>query len=341
MAGTVAVVVVLGLLCCCCRIGGTDGFTIPAARTPTTPPPPVHDSGVGRTVAVPRRAHSSAVAAAVSSSFSATVRSDGKNKKNRHAAPGSEMARAPTPLRSTSAAAAAAGGDGAASAHDSATTTTDSADDTPTLNRKSPADRNANSRTEEGNSRNNRSVGGSLRVQLRRWTGFSLTAVRAAVRAATGISLTAVSASTVAISGAWIRQGMRLVLGLFPAWARYFVQPLLVLYYAPLFILRNLVAQQQQPSNSGMRRHNNSNAVLLLQQKSKHEHLVEGWKRAVEMADETSSYWPLHLDSEGNLESDIHEINMNDAVAESVEMAAAAAERAAANRGTEGESWTN
>lgn len=142
----------------------------------------------------------------------------------------------------------------------------------------------------------------SLRTRLRRLTGFSLTAVRATLRAATGISLSAVYASTLAATGAWIRQTMRVLLSPLPTWLRYFVQPFLVLYYAPLFILRNWAS----PSRSLAKR--------------KHDLFVEGWKHAVEVADESTSYWPLHV-VQGHLESDINELDVNQAVADSVELA--------------------
>jgi hypothetical protein len=58
----------------------------------------------------------------------------------------------------------------------------------------------------------------SLRSQLRRLTGFSLTALRATLRATTGISLTALYASTVAATSIFIRTVMKSVLSIFPTW---------------------------------------------------------------------------------------------------------------------------
>jgi len=43
--------------------------------------------------------------------------------------------------------------------------------------------------------------------------------------------------------------------------------------------------------------------------------------QAVETADEKSSYWPLHVGREGNFEADLSELDVNDCVAESVEVA--------------------
>eukprot|EP00525_Craspedostauros_australis_P002731 CAMPEP_0198114946 /NCGR_PEP_ID=MMETSP1442-20131203/6182_1 /TAXON_ID= /ORGANISM="Craspedostauros australis, Strain CCMP3328" /LENGTH=247 /DNA_ID=CAMNT_0043772357 /DNA_START=191 /DNA_END=934 /DNA_ORIENTATION=- len=82
----------------------------------------------------------------------------------------------------------------------------------------------------------------AIRVSLRQITGFSFTAVRTALRAATGISLTAIWLSTTAATGLWIRKSMAVVLSLFPAWFRYFLQPFLVLYYAPLVFLRSITS---------------------------------------------------------------------------------------------------
>lgn len=151
--------------------------------------------------------------------------------------------------------------------------------------------------------KNRRSKRDSLRNQLRSITGFSLTALRKTMRAATGISLTAVYASTLAVTGAWIRQTMRLILAPLPAWFRYFVQPFLVMYYAPLFVLRNVTGPTRK------------------QAKTTHEHFLEGWKEAVETADRTSSYWPMHLDSEGNFEKDMAELDTTETIAESVDIA--------------------
>jgi hypothetical protein len=143
----------------------------------------------------------------------------------------------------------------------------------------------------------------TARARLRTLTGFSLTALRATMRAATGISLTALYASTLAASGVWIRQTMKVILSIVPAWARYFVQPFLIIYYAPLFILRSISAPQR---NQGVK---------------KHDALVESWKQAVETADQSTSYWPLHLDKNGDFEADIAEMDLTDAVAQSVELA--------------------
>ena len=143
----------------------------------------------------------------------------------------------------------------------------------------------------------------TMRSQLRAITGFSLTAVRATMRAATGISLTAIYISALAISGFWIRQTMRVVLDIFPTWARYFVQPILILYYAPLFILRNMTAPKRR------------------EQEKVHDTLVESWKQAVAVAEHSTSYWPIHLSENGDLEPMEDELDINDVVAKSVEMA--------------------
>lgn len=58
----------------------------------------------------------------------------------------------------------------------------------------------------------------TLRDKLRKVTGFSLTAFRAAWRTATGISLTAVYATALAASGLWIRKITSVILAVFPAW---------------------------------------------------------------------------------------------------------------------------
>ena len=103
-----------------------------------------------------------------------------------------------------------------------------------------------------------------------------------------------------------MRQTMKVILSIFPAWLRYFVQPFLVLYYVPLFVLRNL----SSPSSASIK-----------QGVSKHEAFVQSWKQAVETADEKSSYWPLHVSTDGDFEKDLSELDVNEAVAASLEVA--------------------
>lgn len=128
----------------------------------------------------------------------------------------------------------------------------------------------------------------SLRKRLRQITGFSLTAFRATMRAATGISLTAIYASAFAATSAFVRKTMTWILAPLPAWFRYFLQPFLILYYAPLFILRNLAGP------TGKRA------------KETHELFVDGFKSAVEAAEKKADgYWPVHVNGKSSFVSDI------------------------------------
>jgi hypothetical protein len=86
-----------------------------------------------------------------------------------------------------------------------------------------------------------------VRQQL---AGVSAAALRTAGRTITGVSLTALYASIDAVSGVWIRQVMRLILSILPSWARLFVQPFLVLYYVPLFMLRSFFSRKAMRENS-------------------------------------------------------------------------------------------
>lgn len=144
----------------------------------------------------------------------------------------------------------------------------------------------------------------SVRDTARSLTGMSFTAIRATARAATGISLTAIYASTLAATSLWIRQTMKYILSVVPPPLRYFVQPFLVLYYAPLFWMR-------QVSRHNKRRKD---------QRGAHEALIEGWKQAVAQADETVSYWPIHLSPDGEFETDLSEMDVSDAISESIEV---------------------
>jgi hypothetical protein len=109
--------------------------------------------------------------------------------------------------------------------------------------------------------------------------------------------------TAVAASGAWIRHTMKFVLSLVPAGVRYFVQPLLILYYAPLFMVRNVTG----PTRKRARR--------------THALVLEGWKEAIERADAASTYWPVHVNADGQVENDLgNELDIQRAVSESVEV---------------------
>uniref|UniRef100_A0A7S4NE70 Uncharacterized protein n=2 Tax=Odontella aurita TaxID=265563 RepID=A0A7S4NE70_9STRA len=128
----------------------------------------------------------------------------------------------------------------------------------------------------------------TVRGKLRALTGFSLTAFRATMRATTGFSLTAVRAACRVATGISVTGTMKWMLGLFPTWFRYFLQPFLVLYYAPLMIVRAWVG----PTAT-------SRAEAL----AKHERVVEGWKDAVRVAEgaQEGGYWPVHVDDDGSI----------------------------------------
>lgn len=152
----------------------------------------------------------------------------------------------------------------------------------------------------------------NLRDQLRRATGFSLTAFRAALRAATGISLTAIYATSLAASGLWIRKITSACLSIFPAWFRYFLQPFLIVYYLPIFVVRSWTAPSRRDG------------------KINHEALKNSWKDAVEFAEKTESrgYWPVQINEDGDFElvmppepSTLPNAKLADAVADSVEQA--------------------
>ena len=59
---------------------------------------------------------------------------------------------------------------------------------------------------------------------------------------------------------------------------RYFLQPFLVLYYAPLFIIRGLTGPSRKVA------------------KKKRDTFMEGWKSAIDYAEKTEAdgYWPVH-----------------------------------------------
>ena len=136
---------------------------------------------------------------------------------------------------------------------------------------------NDNNDKKKSSSNSSSSAIQTVRDELRKLTGFSFTVFRKTLRGITGISLTAIYASTVAATGLWIRKITSIVLSVFPSGFRYFLQPFLVAYYVPLFILRSLTGPVRKRA------------------RAKHEQVVDAWKDAVEYAEriEQDGYWPV------------------------------------------------
>lgn len=127
------------------------------------------------------------------------------------------------------------------------------------------------------------------RSKLRQLTGFSLTALRSTLRAATGFSLTAFRTTIRAATGISLSQSMssilKTILSILPGGVRYFLQPLLIMYYAPLLMLRYWVGPNRKYAEES---------------RKGHEKLVDGWRKAVEAAEnaQRGGYWPVHLNGE-------------------------------------------
>jgi hypothetical protein len=120
----------------------------------------------------------------------------------------------------------------------------------------------------------------SLRTKLRNLTGVSLTAVRATLRATTGISMTALYTAAYLATSDVVRNIMAFVLQVLPTWARYFVQPFLILYYVPLFVIRTW---------------SDRNAYAVKEEH--HRALISNWKGAIETAGKIAGegYWPVKV----------------------------------------------
>jgi len=130
----------------------------------------------------------------------------------------------------------------------------------------------------------------SPRSKLRQLTGFSLTALRSTLRTVTGFSLTTFRATLRAATGislsGLISGSLRRILGILSPSLRYFLQPLLVMYYAPLLMIRYwMVGPSKQ---------------YVEESRQGHEKLIEGWRKAVQAAEKANSdnYWPVHLNGE-------------------------------------------
>ena len=101
-------------------------------------------------------------------------------------------------------------------------------------------------------------------------------AVGATLRAATVIPLTAIYATALTATSIMVRTTMTFVLSLLPPSMRFFLQPLLILYYVPLFVLRSLTGptrKQEQQTN-----------LLYLQD----------WQDVVEPSQTEDDYWPTN-----------------------------------------------
>jgi len=130
---------------------------------------------------------------------------------------------------------------------------------------------------------------------------FIFSAARASVRATTGFSLTAFRASLYALTVSATQLLKRLV-GVLPPWARYFVQPFLVMYYTPLTILRAFVSSQEDA-------------------KASHEKLLDGWREAITSADEKIDSWPIHVSADGSINADVSETSIiTNSIVEAIEM---------------------
>jgi len=118
----------------------------------------------------------------------------------------------------------------------------------------------------------------STRSKLRQITGFSLTAFRATIRGVTGISLSQVISNTI-----------RRILGVLRPGFRWILQPLLIVYYVPIMVVRYyLIGPSQQ---------------YVEDSRKGHEKLVDGWRKAVEAAEKAHAdgYWPVHLNDDGSI----------------------------------------
>jgi hypothetical protein len=112
-------------------------------------------------------------------------------------------------------------------------------------------------------------------------TGFSLTALRATFRGVTGISLSAICAACGAATSGVVRNTMALLLKPIPTWARYFIQPFLIMYYVPLFMIRTMADRKS-----------------IRDKQTTHDALISDWKMAIDTARTkvgTEGYWPVKV----------------------------------------------
>jgi hypothetical protein len=125
---------------------------------------------------------------------------------------------------------------------------------------------------------------------IRKVSNFSLSAIRTTILTATGFSLTTLRATLRAATGISLSQQLTTLVstltGLLPAGVRYFLQPFLILYYAPQMIVRYYII--------------GPNRKYVEESRKGHELVVEGWRKAVQAAElaQEGGYWPVHLNGE-------------------------------------------
>jgi hypothetical protein len=145
----------------------------------------------------------------------------------------------------------------------------------------------------------------SIRKELGKITGISLTALRTSLRATTGFSLTALRTALRTLTGVSITGVVKTLVGLLPPWFRYFLQPFLILYYVPLLVLKGMVG---------------STSTSKREASEEHDKLVNYWKDAIMLAETRSASWPLHVKADGTLKYDLDDDKMNDVIVEAIEM---------------------
>lgn len=145
----------------------------------------------------------------------------------------------------------------------------------------------------------------SIRKELGKLTGISLTAIRASIRATTGLSLTALRTTLRTLTGVSMTGVVKTLLGLLPPWFRYFLQPFLIMYYVPLLVLRGLIG---------------SSSTSKKEANEEHQRLVNYWKEAIQMAETRCDSWPLHVKADGTLQYDLDDDRMSDVIVEAIEM---------------------
>jgi hypothetical protein len=86
---------------------------------------------------------------------------------------------------------------------------------------------------------------------------------------------------------------MKTILAPIPASVRFFLQFFLVLYYAPLYIVRNLTGPTRKNAHK------------------KRKEFLEGWNDAVKAAEEKSTSWPLDPNKDGFIDAEIEKVDVN------------------------------
>mmetsp|Transcript_465 Transcript_465/g.511 ORF Transcript_465/g.511 Transcript_465/m.511 type:complete len:191 (+) Transcript_465:274-846(+) len=148
---------------------------------------------------------------------------------------------------------------------------------------------------------------------VRQMTGFSLSAMRASIRATTGLSLTASRTALRLFTGISATSILKTIASVFPPWFRYFLQPLFIIYYTPLMVLKYFIGSTKSEKEEAF---------------AAHEKVIEGWKDAIRASEQAQENFALHVNEDGTIENLVpNSLSITDAIVQSLDIASTVKEK--------------